>query len=444
MEQNALLSSQDLLQYAVQNGMLDLAVVQEQANMSKRKEILDKYPYKIWTGKDGLTRTYIPDSTKPNNRRLIKRKSRIDVEDEVIQYMREHEEILRGEQPVVNLTLVGIFPRWIEFKAKHTNSSSYTKRITTTWKKYYSTQPEFINKPISSFTKVELDAWAHDMIRNHNMTKKQYYNMSVILRQELDFAVDNGWISSNVFSEVKINTKLFVREKKKPSNTQVYLTNEAPAMITEMINRFREDPTHTNPLMVLLAFEIGTRVGELVALKREDIAPDWSMIHIQRQEIRTYEKVDNDGFVMKMTGFKVVEYTKTEDGDRYVYLTKTAVKIIQTVLSVNERYGYFCDDYLFVDGNKRISQNAVSYQIKDGCKHAQIPEKSSHKIRKTYISSLIDSGLNINEIRRQVGHADERTTYGNYCFNRATEPETRQLMEQALSYNYPSTEMALA
>ncbi|MCD7737671.1 MAG: hypothetical protein LUH58_01330 [Lachnospiraceae bacterium] len=55
------------------------------------------------------------------------------------------------------------------------------------------------------------------------------------------------------------------------------------------------------------------------------------------------------------------------------------------------------------------------------------------KVRKTYISALIDSGLNINEIRRLAGHEDERTTYKNYCFNRMTNKETENLLEKALN-----------
>jgi integrase len=56
-----------------------------------------------------------------------------------------------------------------------------------------------------------------------------------------------------------------------------------------------------------------------------------------------------------------------------------------------------------------------------------------HKIRKTYISTLIDNeNININYIREQVGHADERTTYGNYCFNRKSKDLTEYDMEQAL------------
>ena len=46
-------------------------------------------------------------------------------------------------------------------------------------------------------------------------------------------------------------------------------------------------------------------------------------------------------------------------------------------------------------------------------------EKSFHKVRKTYISALIDSGININEIWKAVGHTDEHTTFSNYCYNNA-------------------------
>jgi integrase len=70
--------------------------------------------------------------------------------------------------------------------------------------------------------------------------------------------------------------------------------------------------------------------------------------------------------------------------------------------------------------------------IKRGCEFINIDVKTSHKIRKTYISTLIDSGLNIDEIRRMVGHSDERTTYGNYCFNRLTNKQTEDAIEKAL------------
>ena len=43
----------ELLKYAVENGMIDLSYVQEQIEMSKRNELLEKHPYAISQGSDG-------------------------------------------------------------------------------------------------------------------------------------------------------------------------------------------------------------------------------------------------------------------------------------------------------------------------------------------------------------------------------------------------------
>lgn len=83
----------------------------------------------------------------------------------------------------------------------------------------------------------------------------------------------------------------------------------------------------------------------------------------------------------------------------------------------------------------RVTAPALNKRIRRYCRKINISEKGMHKIRKTYISTLIDAeDININYIREQVGHADERTTYGNYCFNRKLKNLTAQSMERALAH----------
>lgn len=425
------MSDSNVLKYAIENGIIDMAYVQEQIEMKKRNAILSKHPYEIFLGSDNFWHTYIPDSTKKNNRRAVKKKNRKDIEDCVIAYLEEIEEFEIKQK----MTLIQLFPEWIKYKEKHTKSTSYMKRITADWNKYYAKNKELISKPVNEFTKIELDTWVHEMIKQYDMTKNQYYNMSVIIRQIFDYAVEIGILERNIFSDVKVSTKLFKKVKKKDSITQVYLTDEIPQMIKEMLRRFYNDPSDTAPLAVLLDFEIGVRIGELVAIKTTDFSPDMSYVHIQRQSVRQFDYIDDTCTKMKFREFEVVEYTKSDDGDRNIYLTTVARKIISVILAVNEKYGYQCDDYLFVKNNKQISHYAVQARVLRGCQTIGILTKSMHKIRKTYISSLIDSGLNIDEIRRQVGHSDERTTYKNYCFNRLTTTETERKMENALNFD---------
>lgn len=427
--------SNDLLQYAIENGMINISYVQDKMAMSKRRDQLKKHPYSIWQGPDGFWRTYIPDETKSNGRRLVKKKELKDLEDTAIDYVEQQEQKELIQVTKSMITLEELFLEWIKFKEIHTNSSSYIKRITADWKKFYVPNKALIQKPVRDFTKVELDTWAHNLIKEQSLTKKQYFNMSMILRQALDYAVEQRYIEKNVFAEVKANTKMFRKVKKKQSDTQVYTVDEVQRMVSDMVRRFQERPNDTAPLAVLLDFEIGVRIGELLALKTTDIAPDWSSVHIQRQVVRTFEWMEDDQYQMKLSGFKVVEYTKSDDGDREVYLTEIAKKLIKLILFTNEKYGHHCEDFLFVKGNKRISHYAVQSRILNGCESIGIITKTAHKIRKTYISALIDSGLNIDEIRRQAGHSDERTTYGNYCYNRLDSISTQQKIDEALKYD---------
>lgn len=52
------------------------------------------------------------------------------------------------------------------------------------------------------------------------------------------------------------------------------------------------------------------------------------------------------------------------------------------------------------------------------------------------ISSMIDEGININTVRKIIGHEDERTTYNNYCYARKRPDEIISQLDKALDKNY--------
>ena len=114
-------------------------------------------------------------------------------------------------------------------------------------------------------------------------------------------------------------------------------------------------------------------------------------------------------------------------------MTETAKKIIACAKARQEELGVDSEGYIFSINGKPILARVIDDLYKKYCKKAGIIQKSSHKARKTYISSLLDAQVNINTIREMVGHADERTTLGNYCFDRKAEDEKKILIEKALS-----------
>ena len=412
------------MRYVLDNNIIDLSYVQEKIEMTKRKELLEKHPHKIWMGKDGYWHSYLYDETKVKNRRPIKKKRLEDLEDVIIDhYNRKQKE---NHKDNIDVTLKDIYPEWLKYKGLHTKASSYIKRLTTDWKKYY-VGTSIVDIPISSFTKSSLDIWAHSMVKNLDLTKKQYMNMSHIIRDSLNYAESVGYIEENLFLKVHINPKLFRKMKKKDPRTQVYTEEEQKLILEQAWLDFQNNLDDTTPLAVMLAFFIGTRPGETVAIKERDVFDNYLDIH--RMESGVFET--KDGVEYRRIGVEVVEYTKSEAGERRIIIPTYGIRLIEIIKEVN-RCNNTSGGYLFNKEGKPIKETAVSWRLEKYCKHLGILHKSPHKIRKTYISTLIDDGVNIDTIRRLAGHEDERTTYGSYCYDRHSSKQIEAQLENAL------------
>ncbi len=410
--QKSNISSEHMLQYLQENGIINIDDVENAMKKSELERILKQHPYKI-TFSAGRWQTFVKDDTQKSGRKKLAKSTEEKLNIALYEYYKKQ------EQQLSHVTLKTLYPEWIEYKALHTTASNYIRRINNDWDKYYK-DSDIINKQIKQLDKLTLDMWAHKLIQHYHMSKTQYYNCTIIMRQALDYAVDLGIITENPFSLVQIDgRRLFRQVKKKPDQTQVYFENEL-----KLLSDMAWDDFHSNdklryrlaPLAVLFQFQTGVRLGELCALRFSDVKGDY--INIER--MYRYETKE------------VVNHTKGFE-DRRVLLTKKAKEILDTARSYQTQQGFSINGYIFSLGNNPLSEAAISNLYKKYCDKIGIVHKSSHKSRKTYISSLIDGQININTIREMVGHADERTTYSSYCFDRHTEQEKRMQIEQALA-----------
>lgn len=426
MNANFLQEQLNTLLSAVSCSNINLDEVLDNIESMNNKKILEQHPYAITENKDGRFSTYIPDNTKSNHRRKIVKASRELLEKEIIKLYKEREK----EKSLENICLYQIYPEWLEFKSLHTDSTAYIKTIDELWRKFY-LKDSIINTPLIKLDKYTLDVWAHNLIKQNNMTKKKYYNTTIIMRQALDYAVERNIIAKNPFSSVKIDSKLFKKPKKKADDTQVFLTDEQEQIELEAYKDFKETGS-TACLAIPFAFQTGMRISEIVGLKWSDIDEEQkNSIHVQRMESISYTRLPNG----KWSNPKriIIDRTKSDVGNRNVFLTSVTMDILKTIWKTNEEKGYDNSGYIFLDSKGRIKSSSLDSRIRKYCNHINISEKGMHKIRKTYISTLIDNeNININYIRQQVGHADERTTYGNYCFNRKSKDMTETEMEKSL------------
>ena len=419
-------SDRELLLFLLQKCNMTLENAKSEKEEMTNRQYLEKHLQysKVWQGKDGRWRTHLPDKNRKEKRRLIAKSTFENLNAAIISFYREQERSLNSRK----ITLRTFYQSWLEYKKLKTTSTMYIYRIHNDWQAYY-LNDTIIDVPLSKLNYDRLEQWALKKIREKQLTKKQYYNMSIIMRQSLDYAVQKGIIDANPFNNVKIDRKLFFIKKKPDDETQVFLTNEQPLIEAEAYADFRETE-NVACLAIPLLYQTGLRLGEIVAVKTSDISGNY--LHVQRMEVRTKEQLPDGSWSVQR--YKIVEHTKSDAGDRLVYLSKTARTIIAMVEQSNHEHGYKDDGFLFLNQQGRIHARCIDTRIRKYCRHAGIMEKASHKVRKTYISTLIDAGININEVRKQAGHEDERTTYKNYCFNRMAKSETESSLEKALAH----------
>lgn len=418
--------------------MIDLAYVQEQVEMKKREEILKRHQYSIWhNDKEDVWYSYLPDDSKSNNRKKIKRKRKRDLEEAIYDYylsvQNESEKTVKPK----DLSVESMFYEFMKHKTNEVNSGT-VKRMMADWTRFYEPEKEFIAISVQNLTKIDVDDFFNAVLGKHNLKKKAFYNMCGILKQTLEYVVDAEYIEKNPY-RIKVNKKKFASSSKKPSDKEVYQAGEKDLLMDEMERRLKNNPSNTAPLAVMLDFELGTRKGEILAICKSDIIDN--RIHIHRQLVEEFDTSNLNN--MKSKGFQVVDYTKSEDGDRWLPLTEQAKRIIKRIEAINEEYGHQYKDFLFVRDGRCLTPDAVDTQIKRGCEYIGIPVKTMHKIRKTYASTLLHNGVNLSIVKDMLGHADESTTLKHYIYNIEDNTETDNKVLNALDpQNYAKSDQS--
>ena len=239
------------------------------------------------------------------------------------------------------ITLEKLFPKWIEYKRAHGAAPTYILRLEKDFKNHYS---DIAKVPINKLTKMKLDEWACKKVEAAKHKKKQYDDITTFMRQGLDWAVENGLIPTNVFRQVKLDNRvMFEAERKKPSETQVFTKNEV-LKIYECARRDFEKGRCTihklAPLAIMFMFQTGLRVGELCALRYEDV--EGNVLNVQR--MYRYETKE------------VVNHTKGRRVNREVPIITMAKELIEVAKQYQQDNGLDTNGYIF-----SVNEDPLSY-----------------------------------------------------------------------------------
>ena len=388
----------EILQYAIDNDMIDSVFIQEQIKMQRNEELLSKHPYKIWKGKDGKWYSYFPDKEK--GRVLRKRNTEELIKDEIIAFWKKQES---------NPTISDIYSEWINGKVQR-------EEITKATRDRYNRQYEqcfldFGKHKIKSISEYDIEEFVLDAIYNCKLTQKGFSNLRTLILGIFKLARRKRLVSfsiSELMNDMDISKKLF-RRNVKSDDEQVFTTDELP----KVLDYLKENPDIVN-LGIFLLFKTGLRIGELAALKKTDITQN--VIHSSKTEIHYSDDAGN-------IVYEVRDSPKTEAGIRDVVVPDSGIRILNRIRLLNP-FG----EYLFERRGKRIRTYVFRERLRNICRKLDITVKSPHKIRKTYGSILIDNNVQESLVINQMGHTDIKTTKKHYYRNRMNYIEKKNII----------------
>ena len=172
----------------------------------------------------------------------------------------------------------------------------------------------------------------------------------------------------------------------------------------------------------------GMRIGELMALRFEDIDFDAREIHVSRT-------------VVGRTGDKTNE-PKTKAGNRYIPILfdKTLARIQQ--LRVNGNITRVKGLLFPTRGEKTLGYSNIRRDWVKICQEANIERKHIHAFRHTFATTILAKGVPVLEVSRILGHSNATTTLNMY--GHAMPGYNQRLIEQFQKKKKKSTEKLAA
>lgn len=401
------LTEKELLNYAIENGIIDVHTIQTKIMMNERKKYLEMHESNIWQGADGKWRTYFQDATCKSGRRMVKRLTRESVDDAIVDFYKDKE-----EEPYIEQ----VFYQWVNSKL------SYGEITKQSYDRYETDYHRFFDN--SRISKVKFRHITEDMLEDfikntiHEMqlTSKTWSGLRILINGIFKYGKRKKYTIMSIsqfMGDLDLSSRAFAKKKKQGKKV---FTDEEVGNIVEYIY---SKPASITNFGILLAFQTGLRPGELVSLKWSDVG---ERLNVSKSEVR----YKNDDGTYQL---EIIDSTKTEAGMREVVLTDEARKILKQIRLLNP-FG----EYIFMENGKRKTGKAFTNKMYRICDSIGIERRSLNKTRKTYATHLINGGVDEVIIKEQMGHTEIATTRKYYYFNNLKCADEERQIKNAINY----------
>lgn len=272
---------------------------------------------------------------------------------------------------------------WLEQKKNTIKQSTYCN-YTFIVEKYL--LPNFKDIKLRKLSKYNYNQFIQEL--SETVSKKTTRDIMNVLKAILKFTTEKY--------HCKINLDAIYLPKLEISNLKVLSKRERTRL-----ERFCLKENSLRSLGIIICLNTGLRIGEICALKWDDIDVEEKIIYVRKTLQRVYKENKSE---------VIIDSPKTRTSIRSIPMSDKLYKILQPI-----KNNYKKEDFFLTGSNEKfIEPRSYQYMYKFILKQSRIKSYKFHILRHTFATNCIEVGMDPKSVSEILGHSNVNITLSRY------------------------------
>lgn len=204
------------------------------------------------------------------------------------------------------------------------------------------------------------------------------------------------------FYEEEHNTKLNIKKMSLPKMNKKeiqILSNKEK----QKLEKYCIQQNDLKSLGILICLNTGLRVGEVCALRWENVDFETRIIHVEKTIERIYSKEENKTIV-------IIDTPKSITSVRTIPINSKLYNILKQIRGKSKK-----TDFVLTGSSEHyVEPRNYQYHFKEILKRSKVKKYKFHTLRHTFATNCIEAGMDIKSLSEILGHADVSITLNIY------------------------------
>lgn len=288
--------------------------------------------------------------------------------------------VLNKGKAAYNISLCALMEEWLEKIERTKKYSTYVK-----YKSLYRCHIQNL------FSNDKLTQVTNNLIQNKistlNISDSTRQSVLAIIKQTLHYAEDQYG-----YPMISITSKSVYKN----THTIEIMNRTEQARLMQFLHNNMD----ISKAGIFLCLSTGLRLGEVCALKWEDIDPEQKLLHVSR----TVQRIESKN------GFQKTALLETPPKS---FFSNREIPISDSLLQILTNFKKTDQGYV-LRASKPMEPRTYQNHFKRYLQAINAPSYNFHTLRHTFATNCIDNGMDIKSLSEILGHSDVQITLNRY------------------------------